>query len=117
MLGRGRVLTVFGLFGLGCRREFVERALPVFKEKFPQYEVATQVVRGKHPYLKGEYVKGKPRVVGVKNLGPKDIEYHVTNLRRHTNDKATIFKSRVLSKTPSIQGKWTTSTFQETGLN
>ena len=98
-------------------RDFVEKALPAFREKFPQYEVATEVLRGKHPYVKGEYTKGKSRVVGVKNLSTTDIEFHVTNLRRHTNDKATIFKHRVFSKTPSIQGKWTVDTFQHTGLN
>ena len=31
--------------------------LPAFKEKFPQYEVATEIRKGKHPYLKGEYSK------------------------------------------------------------
>ena len=98
-------------------RDFVEKALPAFREKFPQYEVATEVLRGKHPYVKGEYTKGAPRVVGVKNLGTREIEFHVTNLRRHTNDKATILKGKVLSKTPSIQGRWTTETFKQTGLN
>jgi len=98
-------------------REFVETMLPAFKQKFPQYEVATEIRKGKHPYVRGDYVKGIPRIVGVKNLPVDEIEFHVKNLRRHTNDKATHLKKRVLTKTPSIQGKWTIDTFPQTGLN
>ena len=81
------------------------------KADYPHLSVSTELVKGKHPYLKGEYTKGAPRVIGVKNLSVKDIASHVTNLRQHTNDKATILKKKVLSKTPSIQGKWTVDTF------
>ena len=108
-------LWVF-LFFRGSR-DFVERVLPAFRDKYPQYEVAMEILKGKHPYVKGEYTKGKPKVVGIKNLKVGDIEFHVANLRRHTNDKATILKGKVLSKTPSIQGKWTPNTFRHTGLN
>jgi hypothetical protein len=38
-------------------RAFMESQLPALKEKNPQLEVVTQLVRGQHPNLKGIYSK------------------------------------------------------------
>ncbi|KAM3329478.1 hypothetical protein ACQJBY_026502 [Aegilops geniculata] len=38
-------------------RAFMESHLPALKEKNPQLEVVTQLVRGQHPNLKGIYIK------------------------------------------------------------
>lgn len=35
----------------------MESYLPVFKEKNPQLEVVTELIRGQHPHLKGLYSK------------------------------------------------------------
>jgi len=35
----------------------MESQLPVFKEKNPQLEVVTELIRGQHPHLKGFYSK------------------------------------------------------------
>lgn len=35
----------------------METHLPVFKEKNPQLEVVTELIRGQHPHLKGLYSK------------------------------------------------------------
>ena len=56
-------------------------------------------------------------MVGIKNLRLEEIDFHATNLRRHTNDRSKPIKSRVKTKTPSIQGEWTIDTFAQTGLN
>ncbi|WVZ25598.1 hypothetical protein V8G54_004142, partial [Vigna mungo] len=34
---------------------FMESQLPIFKEKNPQLEVVTELIRGQHPHLKGFY--------------------------------------------------------------
>ncbi|CAN6584494.1 unnamed protein product [Malus baccata var. baccata] len=36
-------------------RSFMETYLPTFKEKNPQLEVITELIRGQHPHLKGLY--------------------------------------------------------------
>ena len=38
-------------------RAFMESHLPAFKEKNPQLEVVTELIRGQHPHLKGQYSK------------------------------------------------------------
>ena len=50
-------LIFFFLLFFGICREFVETMLPAFKQKFPQYEVATEIRKGKHPYVRGDYGK------------------------------------------------------------
>ncbi|KAJ7963340.1 54S ribosomal protein L51, mitochondrial-like [Quillaja saponaria] len=35
---------------------FMESHLPAFKELNPQLEVATELIRGQHPHLKGFYI-------------------------------------------------------------
>jgi len=35
----------------------MESHLPAFKEKNPQLEVVTELIRGQHPHLKGQYSK------------------------------------------------------------
>lgn len=35
----------------------METHLPAFKEKNPQLEVVTELIRGQHPHLKGFYSK------------------------------------------------------------
>ncbi|RWW75039.1 hypothetical protein BHE74_00016977 [Ensete ventricosum] len=38
-------------------RAFMETHLLAFKEKNPQLEVVTELIRGQHPHLKGSYSK------------------------------------------------------------
>lgn len=38
-------------------RAFMEAHLPAFKENNPQLEVVTELIRGQHPHLKGQYSK------------------------------------------------------------
>ncbi|KAH6558210.1 hypothetical protein KP509_1Z073600 [Ceratopteris richardii] len=87
-------------------RRFIERELPAFKEQNPQLEVETQLIRGKHPFLKGFYVNQKDRVVGVKNLESKEILLQATRLRSCLGRKVNKLKTRVLTHYPSVQGTW-----------
>ncbi|KAK1566025.1 hypothetical protein QYE76_037643 [Lolium multiflorum] len=43
-------------------RAFMESHLPALKEKNPQLEVVTQLIRGQHPNLKGIYKNHNERV-------------------------------------------------------
>ncbi|XP_015951825.1 54S ribosomal protein L51, mitochondrial [Arachis duranensis] len=62
-------------------RAFMESELPVFKEKNPQLEVVTELIRGQHPHLKAFYKNKNERVICVKNMDPEDVLHHATRLR------------------------------------
>ncbi|QCE02341.1 Thioredoxin-like fold [Vigna unguiculata] len=53
-------------------RAFMESQLPVFKEKNPQLEVVTELIRGQHPHLKGFYISLttlRAMLYGILNIG------------------------------------------------
>ncbi|KAK8578655.1 hypothetical protein V6N13_100482 [Hibiscus sabdariffa] len=89
-------------------RAFMETELPTFKEKNPQLEVVTELIRGQHPHLKGFYKNKNERVVCVKNLTTEDILLHATRLRNALGRKVVKLKTRHVTKHPSVQGTWTT---------
>uniref|UniRef100_A0A0R0J5B1 Large ribosomal subunit protein mL43 n=1 Tax=Glycine max TaxID=3847 RepID=A0A0R0J5B1_SOYBN len=51
----------------------MESHLPMFKEKNHQLEVATELIRGQHPHLKGFYKNKNQRVICMKNMDPEDL--------------------------------------------
>ncbi|MBA0779847.1 hypothetical protein Gotri_004046 [Gossypium trilobum] len=87
---------------------FMESELPTFKEKNPQLEVVTELIRGQHPHLKGFYKNKNERVVCVKNMTPEDILLYATRLRNALGRKVVKLKTRHVTKHPSVQGTWTT---------
>ncbi|KAG8501606.1 hypothetical protein CXB51_003921 [Gossypium anomalum] len=89
-------------------RAFMESELPTFKEKNPQLEVVTELIRGQHPHLKGFYKNKNERVVCVKNMTPEDILLYATRLRNALGRKVVKLKTRHVTKHPSVQGTWTT---------
>ncbi|KAF8021253.1 hypothetical protein BT93_G1624 [Corymbia citriodora subsp. variegata] len=90
-------------------RAFMESHLPAFKEVNPQLEVATEMIRGQHPHLKGFYKNKNQRVICVKNMSPEDILLHATRLRNALGRKVVKLKTRHVTKHPSVQGTWTTA--------
>ncbi|XP_065010011.1 large ribosomal subunit protein mL43-like [Musa acuminata AAA Group] len=90
-------------------RAFMETHLPVFKEKNPQLEVVTELIRGQHPHLKGLYKNHNQRVICVKNLMPEDVLLHATRLRNALGRKVVKLRTRHVTKHPSVQGTWTTA--------
>ncbi|XP_020242151.1 54S ribosomal protein L51, mitochondrial isoform X1 [Asparagus officinalis] len=94
----------------GISRAFMESQLPAFKEKNPQLEVVTELIRGQHPHLKGQYKNHNERVICVKNLEPEDILLHATRLRNALGRKVVKLRTRHVTKHPSVQGTWTTAT-------
>ncbi|PON77677.1 Thioredoxin-like fold containing protein [Parasponia andersonii] len=90
-------------------RAFMESHLPAIKEKNPQMEVVTELIRGQHPLLKGLYKNKRERVVCVKNMDPDEIAQCATRLRNSLGRKVVKLKTRHVTKHPSVQGTWTTN--------
>ncbi|CAJ1968051.1 unnamed protein product [Sphenostylis stenocarpa] len=78
---------------------FMESHLPAFKEKNPQLEVVTELIRENK----------NQRVICVKNMDPEDIHLHATRLRNALGRKVVKLRTRHVTKHPSVQGTWTTS--------
>ncbi|KAK8310014.1 hypothetical protein V6Z11_D02G159400 [Gossypium hirsutum] len=81
----------------------MESELPTFKEKNPQLEVVTELIRGQHPHLKGFYKNKNERVVCVNNMTPEDILLYATRLRNALGRKVVKLKTMHVTKHPSVQ--------------
>ncbi|CAL9012368.1 unnamed protein product [Prunus brigantina] len=104
----GRLLKSPVFVNRALRESFMESYLPVFKEKNPQLEVVTELIRGQHPHLKGLYKNKSERVVCVKNMDPEEVLQYATRLRNSLGRKVVKLKTRHVTKHPSVQGTWTT---------
>ncbi|KAM1023647.1 hypothetical protein EV1_044056 [Malus domestica] len=89
-------------------RSFMETYLPTFKEKNPQLEVITELIRGQHPHLKGLYKNKTEKVVCVKNMDSEEVLQYANRLRNQLGRKVVKLKTRHVTKHPSVQGTWTT---------
>ncbi|XP_024386762.1 large ribosomal subunit protein mL43 [Physcomitrium patens] len=87
-------------------REFVARIFPTLQKNNPQFEVATQLVPGQHPYLRGLYLNKNDRVVDVKNKNAEEILTQAMRLRNSTGRKVVKLKTRHVTFNPSVQGSW-----------
>lgn len=87
-------------------RQFIRSELAAFAEANPQLEVSTAVRNSKHPVVVGEYARGDPRVVDVKNTPPENVLKVCESLRNSKGKKVAKVKYTVYSKAPSIQGEW-----------
>ncbi|CAN6935526.1 unnamed protein product, partial [Brassica oleracea] len=90
-------------------RAFMESELSALIQKNPQLEVATELSRGQHPYLKGIYRNRNERVVCVKNMDPEQVLLNATRLRNSLGRKVVKLRTRHVTKHPSVQGTWTTA--------
>jgi len=89
-------------------REFIQSHLPTFSHNNPQVEVVTEMMRGKHPHLRGYYRCKTVRMVDSRNLDPKDILLQAIRLRNALGLKVTKLKTRHMIQRPSVQGTWKT---------
>ncbi|XP_015945914.1 uncharacterized protein LOC107470987 [Arachis duranensis] len=83
-------------------RAFMELELPVFKEKNPQLEVVTELIRGQHPHLKAFYKNKNERVICVKNMDPEDVLHHATRLRNALGRKVIKLRTRHVTNKPYL---------------
>ena len=73
----------------------------------PQIQVEVKIRNGKHPFVEGEYVSGKPKQIGVKNEDMKRIYQVMDMLKNSSGRKMTRLNRPVITQTPSVQGVWT----------
>ena len=88
-------------------RDWIRTRLAAFAQAHPHVECRTIVGRGKHPVVQGEYLKGIPRGVDLRNKTGDQVEEFVMSLRNTNGHKVGKFAKPVYSKTPSVQGMWT----------
>mmetsp|Transcript_28674 Transcript_28674/g.80737 ORF Transcript_28674/g.80737 Transcript_28674/m.80737 type:complete len:129 (+) Transcript_28674:59-445(+) len=95
-------------------RDFVESFLPIFQKQNSHLDIDADIRRGRHPYLKAEYVNGNSRVVGVKNEDKEEILKHAMILRSsHGRSTSHKVRWRHLSQHRSIQGPWKPGMFEK----
>ena len=90
-------------------RRMLKRGIEQFEQTNPQIEISTVVNNGHHPVIIGEYLNGNSRTTCVKNTKPIDILGVMQTLRDTWGKKVQTLKTseRHVTKTPSIQGVWT----------
>ena len=94
-------------------RELIRTRLVPWAEKNGQVQVRAVRRSGKHPLLRGYYINGNSKEVGVKNLTVTEISAHMQALRDSTGQKVVAEKMDVKTKRPSIQGPWTPQVSQK----
>ncbi|CAM9283318.1 unnamed protein product [Choristocarpus tenellus] len=87
-------------------REFIRNRIVDFARETPHAQVVTELRRGRHPKIVGDYIKGNSKVVEVKNRDPDEVLDFAYMLRNSSGRKMTKFKVPVYTRNPSIQGVW-----------
>jgi len=78
-----------------------------FAQENPTLNIDVIQRRGKHPFVRGEYVKGWDKTICVKNETDEVICKQINNLNNSSGRKLKKFKSPVIAKNVSTQGVWT----------
>mmetsp|Transcript_18320 Transcript_18320/g.38118 ORF Transcript_18320/g.38118 Transcript_18320/m.38118 type:complete len:132 (+) Transcript_18320:213-608(+) len=73
----------------------------------PDLEIAVETRGGRHPFVRGEYLTGWDKTIGVKNEDPAKIVDKITMLNESSGRKLTKFTKPVYEKRMSVQGRWT----------
>jgi large subunit ribosomal protein L43 len=89
-------------------REFIgsDKIINWAKEH-PHVNVSVEVRNGHHPFVEGQYVSGKPKVITVKNETSQELKKVMDMLYNSSGRKITKLRKPVITATPSIQGVWT----------
>mmetsp|Transcript_26425 Transcript_26425/g.30240 ORF Transcript_26425/g.30240 Transcript_26425/m.30240 type:complete len:136 (-) Transcript_26425:221-628(-) len=76
-------------------------------ERHPFINIEVQSRNGNHPFIKGEYLTGKFKQVGVKNEDTEFLYKTMDMLKNSSGRKIKKLGNPVVTQTPSIQGVWT----------
>eukprot|EP00605_Chrysophyceae_sp_TOSAG23-4_P001247 GSChrysophyteH1.ASY1.ANO1.1358.1 assembled CDS len=89
-------------------REWIKKDLTGLAAANPETIFRTELKRCKHPFLRGVYINGNEKTIGVKNLEADAIQNYALDLRNQIGRKnsSTGYKRPILSSRPSIQGEW-----------
>lgn len=71
-------------------RDFIRERIAYFARETPAAEIETEVKRGRHPCLVGEYISGDEQIIGVKNLSPQEIWKYAISLRNSSGGKVCV---------------------------
>ena len=89
-------------------REFIgSHKIIKWAEEHPHVKISVDVRNGRHPFVEGEYLSGKPKVICVKNETPHQVKKVMDMLFNSSGRKITKLRKPVITATPSIQGVWT----------
>lgn len=85
-------------------RDFIRERIVQFAEQTPAAEVVTEVKRGRHPSIIGEYISGARKAISVRNMAPHEIMKHAYSLRNCNGRRVrylpvvsiTMLESRIL---------------------
>lgn len=95
----------------------MRQTLVPFAQKNPDLQITTELKRAKHPLLRGEYLNGNKKAIGIKNMTVEEIDSYVFDLRNQIGRKVLQRKTPVEvaaaaplnvegKHTNSIQGEW-----------
>ena len=70
-------------------REWIRNDLIAFASSNPEIQIRTHLKRNKHPFLRGTYLNGNSKTIGVKNLDPDVIKSYVLDLRNQVGRKVS----------------------------
>mmetsp|Transcript_4923 Transcript_4923/g.7427 ORF Transcript_4923/g.7427 Transcript_4923/m.7427 type:complete len:130 (-) Transcript_4923:318-707(-) len=87
-------------------RDFLLSHIIPFAKSNPQIAFETSQRRGKHPFLRAEYLEGTFQNIGIKNNTPKEILNICYRLRSRSSGITEKFAKPVVSGRKSIQGRW-----------
>ena len=77
-------------------------------EANPTLVIRTEKKRATHPFLRGVYLNGNEKTIGVKNLDSEEVHDFALDLRNQLGRKTSAhgYKKPVVSSRPSVQGEW-----------
>eukprot|EP00053_Salpingoeca_punica_P003738 m.44933 g.44933 ORF g.44933 m.44933 type:complete len:154 (+) comp12385_c0_seq1:65-526(+) len=87
-------------------RTFIEGDLLRLAQQHPEVVWEARVRHNSHPFVVAEFLNGRTRSVGLKNLPVEQIAEHLNNLRTSSGDKIQQIKKTTITKRPSLQGTW-----------
>ena len=97
----------FGGSSQGVRSLLQTPALEDFLDRNPHIKLEAYQVRGRHPYIRTEYVNGWCRTVSLRNLSDGEVMKTLEAVRSQVGHKAWKHAgAKVYSVRPSIQGRW-----------
>mmetsp|Transcript_15985 Transcript_15985/g.25801 ORF Transcript_15985/g.25801 Transcript_15985/m.25801 type:complete len:140 (+) Transcript_15985:316-735(+) len=90
-------------------RAFIDGGfLQEFADKYPHVEVVPVAKRGHHPFLHGEFRRGKVKHVDLRKKTPSEIAFQMHYMFSEKGGGSTnsIKGSKKHTSTPSVQGVW-----------
>eukprot|EP01084_Bolivina_argentea_P172115 298160_1 len=87
-------------------RDFISKELVDLAKSKQHVEFVTEIRRNRHPFIRGEYVEGRSRTIGVKNQQPAALYKVVQGLLDTTGRPVERLSKPIVSRLHSIQGIW-----------